>query len=100
VTPAQQRLTLIATDPRLGPVVFLDGTVVNVALPAISEGLDVGLAGQQWVVEAYTLAPRGAAAGRRQPRRPVRPPPDLRDRADRLRRDLGALRDPRPPTRS
>jgi len=50
-----QRLTLIATI--LGStVVFLDSTVVNVALPAISEGLDVGLAGQQWVVEAYTLA--------------------------------------------
>jgi EmrB/QacA subfamily drug resistance transporter len=51
----QQRLTLIATI--LGStVVFLDGTVVNVALPAISDGLDVGLAGQQWVVEAYTLS--------------------------------------------
>ena len=51
----QQRLTLVATI--LGStVVFLDGTVVNVALPAISDGLDVGLAGQQWVVEAYTLA--------------------------------------------
>jgi EmrB/QacA subfamily drug resistance transporter len=51
----QQRLTLIATI--LGStVVFLDGTVVNVALPAISDGLDMGLAGQQWVVEAYTLA--------------------------------------------
>jgi EmrB/QacA subfamily drug resistance transporter len=50
-----QRLTLIATI--LGStVVFLDGTVVNVALPAISEGLNVGLSGQQWVVEAYTLA--------------------------------------------
>jgi EmrB/QacA subfamily drug resistance transporter len=51
----QQRLTLIATI--LGStVVFLDSTVVNVALPAISDGLDVGLAGQQWVVEAYVLA--------------------------------------------
>jgi EmrB/QacA subfamily drug resistance transporter len=51
----QQRLTLIATI--LGSaVVFLDSTVVNVALPAISDDLDVGLAGQQWVVEAYTLA--------------------------------------------
>ncbi len=50
----QQRLTLIATI--LGStVVFLDGTVVNVALPAIGEGLDAGLAGQQWVVEAYLL---------------------------------------------
>ena len=50
----QQRLTLVATI--LGStVVFLDGTVVNVALPTISDGLDAGLAGQQWVVEAYLL---------------------------------------------
>ncbi len=51
----QQRLTLIATI--LGStVVFLDATVVNVALPAIGDDLDAGLAGQQWVVEAYLLA--------------------------------------------
>ena len=37
-------------------MVFLDATVVNVALPAISDDLDAGLAGQQWVVEAYLLA--------------------------------------------
>ncbi len=50
-----QRLTLVATI--LGStIVFLDSTVVNVALPAIAEGLDAGLAGQQWVVEAYMLA--------------------------------------------
>jgi EmrB/QacA subfamily drug resistance transporter len=50
----QQRLTLIATI--LGStVVFLDGTVVNIALPAISDNLHAGLAGQQWVVEAYML---------------------------------------------
>jgi EmrB/QacA subfamily drug resistance transporter len=53
VTP-KQRFTLIAAI--LGStVVFLDSTVVNVALPAISEDLDAGLAGQQWVVEAYML---------------------------------------------
>ena len=34
---------------------FLDGTVVNVALPAIRDDLDTGLAAQQWVVEAYLL---------------------------------------------
>ncbi len=51
----QQLLTLIATI--LGSiVVFLDATVVNVALPAISEDLDAGLSGQQWVVEAYALS--------------------------------------------
>ncbi|MGH2950896.1 MAG: MFS transporter, partial [Solirubrobacterales bacterium] len=50
----QERLTLIATI--LGStIVFLDSTVVNVALPAIQEDLDTGLAGQQWVVEAYML---------------------------------------------
>jgi EmrB/QacA subfamily drug resistance transporter len=49
-----QRLTLIATI--LGStIVFLDSTVVNVALPAIQEDLDTGLAGQQWVMEAYML---------------------------------------------
>jgi EmrB/QacA subfamily drug resistance transporter len=51
----RQRLTLIATI--LGStVVFLDATVINVALPAISDDLNAGLAGQQWVVEAYLLA--------------------------------------------
>jgi EmrB/QacA subfamily drug resistance transporter len=50
----QQRLTLLATI--LGStVVFLDSTVINVALPAIADGLDAGLAGQQWVVEIYML---------------------------------------------
>ena len=50
----QQRLTLVATI--LGStVVFLDGTVVNVALPAVADDLDAGLAGQQWMVEAYML---------------------------------------------
>jgi EmrB/QacA subfamily drug resistance transporter len=50
----QQRLTLIATI--LGStIVFLDSTVINVALPSIAEGLDAGLAGQQWVVEIYML---------------------------------------------
>ncbi|HZA89690.1 MAG TPA: MFS transporter [Solirubrobacterales bacterium] len=48
-------LTLVATI--LGStIVFLDATVVNVALPAISDDLDTGLADQQWVVEAYLLA--------------------------------------------
>jgi EmrB/QacA subfamily drug resistance transporter len=36
-------------------VVFLDGTVVNVALPAIRTSLHGNLADQQWVVEAYLL---------------------------------------------
>jgi EmrB/QacA subfamily drug resistance transporter len=35
--------------------VFLDGTIVNVALPAIRAALHGGLAEEQWVVEAYLL---------------------------------------------
>ena len=34
---------------------FIDGTVVNVALPAIRSDLHAGLATQQWVVGAYLL---------------------------------------------
>ncbi len=36
-------------------VSFLDGSVVNVALPAISRELGGGLLTQQWVVDAYAL---------------------------------------------
>jgi MFS family permease len=49
-----KRLTLIACILGSG-IVFLDGTVVNVALPAIRQGLNAGLAEQQWVVAAYLL---------------------------------------------
>ena len=49
-----KRLTLIACI--LGSaIVFVDGTVVNVALPALRSDLDASLADQQWVVESYLL---------------------------------------------
>src|ERR1700749_1337365 len=38
-------------------IALLDSTVVNVALPAIEQDLGGGLAGQQWVVNAYLLVP-------------------------------------------
>jgi EmrB/QacA subfamily drug resistance transporter len=50
-----ERLTLVATI-LASTVVFLDAMVVNVALPAMERDLGMGLAGQQWVVEAYALA--------------------------------------------
>jgi EmrB/QacA subfamily drug resistance transporter len=50
----RKRLSLLAAI--MGSfVVMLDSTVVNVALPAIEEDLGGGLAGQQWVVNAYLL---------------------------------------------
>src|SRR5436305_7110361 len=36
-------------------MVFIDLTVVNVALPSIQQDLGGGLAAQQWVVDAYLL---------------------------------------------
>ena len=36
-------------------IVFLDGTVVNVALPKISADLDSSLADMQWIVNAYLV---------------------------------------------
>lgn len=36
-------------------IAFLDGSVVNVALPAIGRELGGGLAAQQWIVDAYLL---------------------------------------------
>jgi EmrB/QacA subfamily drug resistance transporter len=47
-------LTLVATILGSG-IALLDATVVNVALPAIEHDLGGGLAGQQWVVNAYLL---------------------------------------------
>src|SRR5436305_13425074 len=49
-----KRLTLIACILGSGTV-FLDGTVVNVALPAIRQGLHAGLAEQQGMFVAYLL---------------------------------------------
>jgi EmrB/QacA subfamily drug resistance transporter len=51
----RQRLTLLAAIVGSG-VATLDGTIVNVALPAIERDLGGGLTAQQWVVNAYLLA--------------------------------------------
>lgn len=50
----QQKLVLIVAI-LASFVSFLDGSVVNVALPAISRELGGGLATQQWVVDSYAL---------------------------------------------
>jgi len=50
----QQRLVLVISI-LASFVAFLDGSVVNVALPAISRELHGGLAAQQWVVDGYLL---------------------------------------------
>ncbi|MEU4292960.1 MFS transporter [Kribbella sp. NPDC026596] len=48
------RWVLAATALGSG-MAFLDGTVVNVALPAMGEELNAGMAGLQWIVNGYML---------------------------------------------
>src|SRR5438046_1577507 len=49
-----QRITLVAAILGSG-VALIDGTIVNVALPAIERDLGGGLPAQQWVSNAYLL---------------------------------------------
>ncbi len=71
----RRRLTLGATV--IGSsLAFIDASVVLVGLPAIGSDLDLGLAGQQWVVLSYSLALAalylvGGAVGDRVGRREV-----------------------------
>jgi len=51
---AAARWVLLATVLGSG-VAFLDGTIVNVALPAIADDLDAGLGDLQWVLNAYLV---------------------------------------------
>lgn len=50
----QQRLVLVVSI-LASLVAFLDGSIVNVALPAIQRDLGGGLSAQQWIVDAYLL---------------------------------------------
>lgn len=51
---ATKRIVIVAAILGSG-IVFLDSTIVNVALPAIRASLHGDLADQQWIVEAYLL---------------------------------------------
>ncbi|PPF25513.1 MFS transporter [Rathayibacter rathayi] len=54
--PAERRRRAVVVVAVLASfVAFLDGTVVNVALPAITRELGGGLAVQQWVVDGYLI---------------------------------------------
>ncbi|MCW2135089.1 DHA2 family efflux MFS transporter permease subunit [Arthrobacter sp. VKM Ac-2550] len=60
-----ERKAAVRLDPALRPVLwvailasfvaFLDGAIINVALPAMTDDLGGGLALQQWVVDSYLL---------------------------------------------
>lgn len=50
----QQKLVIIISI-LASFVTFLDGSIINVALPAIVRDLGGGLAAQQWIVDAYLI---------------------------------------------
>ena len=53
--PDRRRWILVATI--IGSsMTFIDGTVVNIALPTIGRDLNAGLSAQQWVMLSYSLA--------------------------------------------
>src|SRR3977135_2992586 len=49
-----RRWTLVATI-LASSMTFIDGTVVNVAVPALQAGLHATITDVQWVIEAYAL---------------------------------------------
>ncbi|WP_082439625.1 MULTISPECIES: DHA2 family efflux MFS transporter permease subunit [unclassified Massilia] len=49
------RKWVLANSILASGMVFIDGTVVNVALPALQRDFGAGVAQAQWVVEAYAL---------------------------------------------
>jgi EmrB/QacA subfamily drug resistance transporter len=67
---------ILATTILASSMAFIDGTVVNVALPALQRELNAGFVDVQWVIEAYALFLAalllvGGAAGDRFGRRRV-----------------------------
>ncbi|MGQ4384008.1 MFS transporter [Streptomyces sp. SAS_270] len=59
VLSARRRWTVLAVCCLSMFLVGLDTTIVNVGLPAIGRGLDVGTRGLEWTVDAYTLVLAG-----------------------------------------
>jgi len=55
VLTARRRWTVLAVCCLSMFLVGLDTTIVNVGLPAIGRGLDIGTRGLEWTVDAYTL---------------------------------------------
>ncbi len=53
---AREKVIVLLTMCFALAMVMLDNTVVNVALPNISEKLGTGVSGLQWIVDGYVLA--------------------------------------------
>ncbi len=56
VAPVDRRRWILVATIIGSSMTFVDGTVVNIALPTIGRDLHAGLAAQQWVMLSYSLA--------------------------------------------
>ncbi len=56
VVPADRRKLILIATIIGSSMTFVDGTVVNIALPTIGRDLHAGLGAQQWVMLSYSLA--------------------------------------------
>ena len=54
-TAAKRRRWILAATILGSSMAFVDGTVVNIAVPVLQEQMNATIADVQWVVEAYTL---------------------------------------------
>ena len=90
----RQRLTLVAAILGSG-VATLDGSIVNVALPAIERDLGGGLAAQQWVSQRLPADARLADPDRRLARGRLRRAAGVRDRGGRRSASLSLACAPR-----
>ncbi|MEV6833838.1 MFS transporter [Streptomyces sp. NPDC051133] len=59
VLSTRRRWTVLAVCCLSMFLVGLDTTIVNVGLPAVGRGLDVGTRGLEWITDAYTLVLAG-----------------------------------------
>jgi EmrB/QacA subfamily drug resistance transporter len=53
--PSKQQKFVLAAAILGSSMAFIDGSVVNVALPALQTGLQASISQVQWIVEAYSL---------------------------------------------
>jgi EmrB/QacA subfamily drug resistance transporter len=56
VAPVDRRRWILVATIIGSSMTFVDGTVVNIALPTIGRDLGAGLSAQQWVMLSYSLA--------------------------------------------
>ena len=83
---------ILAATILASSMAFIDGTVVNVALPALQINLNATAADVQWVIESFRASSFGIITRRWLVRRSLRPPSCVFARCCDLRRRLGPLR--------